>query len=369
MPVASGDEVLRCAQDADKKISPRFPQDERAIVRRGHRRFHPSQSQVRLFAHGRCEQGRNGRGARQGERHAGGRRHRPQQPLRRPGVRPVCVKGRHSADHRLRSRHPPRGRGRHRHGGQGPAGRLARPAGPERDRLPQPDAAGEPRPSRVQDRLAAGAAPVRAGRQYRGPAGPGRQHGQRRRPPAGGGSGAGRDPPARTSESAVRRPALYRAAAPWRGGRAAHRGSAARSRLFKRPAAGGDQRRAFPQGLDVRGARRAAVHRAGRPYRGSQPPPADAGALFQVGRPDARALRRPAGGLRQYPGDRPALRLHAGAAQADPAALHQARRPRREGCAEGNGRERPRRAEKRRPAGARHRRSRRTRTGSPTSST
>jgi hypothetical protein len=75
------------------------------------------------------------------------------------------------------------------------------------------------------------ALPLRAGRPYRGPAGAGRQHGQRRGSIAGGRSDAGRDPSARTPEIPVRRPALYRAAAPWRGGGAAHRGSAARSRL------------------------------------------------------------------------------------------------------------------------------------------
>ena len=165
--------------------SPRFPQDERAIVARAHRRFHPSQSQVRLFAHGRREQGRHGRGARQGERHAGGRRHRPQQPVRRAGIRAVRGEGRHPADHRLRTRHPPRGGGRHRPAGQDRAGRLADPAGPERDGLSQPDAAGEPRPSRVQDRLAVGPAAVGAGGQYRGPAGAGRLCRQRARPPAG----------------------------------------------------------------------------------------------------------------------------------------------------------------------------------------
>ena len=41
----------------------------------------------------------------------------------------------------------------------------------------------------------------------------------------------------------------------------------------------------FPKAVDVRGARRAALHRAGRAYRGPQPAPADAGALLQVGRP------------------------------------------------------------------------------------
>ena len=82
---------------------------------------------------------------------------------------------------------------------------------------------------------------------------------------------------------AVRRPALSRAAAPRRGQRAAHRGAAARPRLCQGPADRRHQRRALPQGVDVRGARRAALHRAGRAYRGPQPPPPDARALFQVG--------------------------------------------------------------------------------------
>ena len=149
------------------------------------------------------------------------------------------------------------------------------------------------------------------------------------------------DPSARAPAVLVRRPALSRAAAPWRGCRAADRAGAARSCLRARRAAGRHQRRALPQGRDVRGARRAAVHRAGRPHRGPQPAPADARALFQVRGPDAGGLRRPARGLRQHPDDRPPLRLHADAAQADPAALHQARRPCREGRPEGDGRDGP----------------------------
>ena len=181
--------------------------------------------------------------------------------------------------------------------------------------------------------------------------------------------GAGGRAHARAAADAVRRPALCRAATPWRGQRAADRGAAARSRLRARPAAGGDQRRAFPQGVDVRGARRAALHRAGRAYRGSQSPPADAGALFQVGGRDAQRLRRPAGGLRQHPGHRPALRLHAGAAQADPAALHQARRPRREGGLQEMAEAGLDGSEGERPAGRRHRLRDATRSGSSTNST
>ena len=170
---------------------------------------------------------------------------------------------------------------------------------------------------------------------------------------------AGQTPAAIASTGAaavpVRRPALPRAAAPWRGGRAADRAGAARSRLRARRAAGRHQRRALPQGRDVRGARRAAVHRAGCAHRGSQPTPADAGALLQVGGRDAPGLRRPARSLRQHPDDRPPLRLHAGAAQADPAALHQARRPRREGRPEGDGRDRPDGPEGQRSPVVRHR--------------
>ena len=163
-------------------VSPRFPQDGQAIVPRGHRRFRPSQSPVRLFAHRGSEQGRRHRVACQGERDAGRRRHGSQQPVRRPGVRPVRIQGRHPADHRLRARHPPRGRHRQRAAGQDRAGRLADPAGPERDGLPQPDAAGEPRASRIQGGLAVGPAAVGAGRQHRGPAGAGRLCRQRARP-------------------------------------------------------------------------------------------------------------------------------------------------------------------------------------------
>ena len=51
-------------------------------------------------------------------------------------------------------------------------------------------------------------------------------------------------------------------------------------------------------------------------------------ALLPPGGGDAGALRRSAGGLRQHAGDRPALRLHPAAAQADPAGLPEPRRAR-----------------------------------------
>ena len=49
-------------------------------------------------------------------------------------------------------------------------------------------------------------------------------------------------------------------------------------------------------------------------------------ALVQAGRGHARAVRRPAGGLRQHPRDRPPLRLHGPQARPDPAALRHRRR-------------------------------------------
>ena len=117
--------------------------------------------------------------------------------------------------------------------GKAAAGRLADAAGAERGGLPQPDAAGEPGPSRVQGR----------GRSRRLPLG-----GAGRTTPTAcwrwsaapaaasaacwlAGQAAGRGPSARAAAGLVRRPPVYRAAAPRRGRRAAYRGAAARSRL------------------------------------------------------------------------------------------------------------------------------------------
>ena len=97
-----------------------------------------------------------------------GRRHRPRTTCsarwNSPSTPPRPASSRSSAAisasaARRRAASPP--------AGKAPAGRLADPAGAERDGLPQPDAAGEPRPSRVQDRLAGGPAARRAGGQYR----------------------------------------------------------------------------------------------------------------------------------------------------------------------------------------------------------
>ena len=144
-----------------------------------------------------------------------------------------------------------------------------------------------------------GPAARRAGRPHRRACWPDRQRRQRARPPAGGGPGPGRDASARAAAEAVRRPALCRAAAPRRGQPSA----ASRRRCSTSPTPSGLPLVAtndvhFPKAVDVRGARRAALHRRGRAHRGSEPPPADARALVQVGGRDARSCsptcRRPA---------------------------------------------------------------------------
>ena len=113
-----------------------------------------------------------------------------------------------------------------------------------------------------------------------------------------------------------------------------HRGGADRSRLRARPAAGRHQRRATsPTPAMLRGARRAALHRRGR-------------ALSRT--TDRRRLTpehcfKSAAEMRALFADlpeacdntlvdRPALRLHAGAAQADPAALPKLQRGRDRGA-------------------------------------
>ena len=61
------------------------------------------------------------------------------------------------------------------------------------------------------------------------------------------------------------RPPLCRAAAAWAGGRAGDGARPGRAGLQARPAAGRHQRRAFPRGAQLRRARRADLHRPGRP--------------------------------------------------------------------------------------------------------
>ena len=73
----------------------------------------------------------------------------------------------------------------------------------------------------------------------------------------------------------------------------------------------------------ARGARRAALHRRGPPAVGTRPPPRHAGTLVQARRRHARAVRRPAGGLRQHPRHRPPLRRDGGDPQAAAAGLPQ----------------------------------------------
>ena len=132
----------------------------------------------------------------------------------------------------------------------------------------------------------------------------------------------------------------------------------------------GDQRRPLPQGVDVRGARRAALHRAGRAYRGSQPPPRDAPSTSSSRPPRCArcspTCRRPAT-TRSTIAQRCAF-MPAPRKPILPRYTKLAGRAEKRGAEEMaerglDGAEGPR------PAGAGHRRSRRTRSGSPTSST
>ena len=100
------------------------------------------------------------------------------------------------------------------------------------------------------------------------------------------------------------------------------RAGADRPGLRARAAAGRHQRRALPRGRGVRGARRRCCASPTAPTSArSQRRRADARAPAQVRRRDARAVRRPARGLRQHAGDRPALRLHVPSRGADPAGV------------------------------------------------
>ena len=119
-----------------------------------------------------------------------------------------------------------------------------------------------------------------------------------------------------------------------------------------RPAAGRHQRRALSQGRDVRGARRAAVHRSRARIIEDEAPPAHARALLQVGRRDAGGLRRPAGGLRQHPRRSPAAAptCRCRASRSCRATQARAAAPRRTSCAS-MARDGPeRRLRRRRPA-------------------
>ena len=99
-----------------------------------------------------------------------------------------------------------------------------------------------------------------------------------------------------------------------------------------RSAAGRDQRRPFPRGGGVRGARRPALHRRRRPGRAGAAPPADPGAPLQDRGRDGPAVRRSARGGRQHARDRAALQLHGADPRADPAAV-----PDRGGAQRGRG--------------------------------
>ena len=221
------------------------------------------------------------------------------------------------------------------------AGRLADAAGPERDGLSQPDAAGEPRPSRIQDRLAGGPAAVGAGGPHRGPAGPDRQRRQRARPAAG---RRARTPAA--AHQLERLQTLFDGRLyielQRHGEDDRARGSSRRCSTSPtpRPAAGRHQRRAFPQGR--RCTRRTTCCSASSRARTSRTPTAAALTPEHYFK-SAAEMRQVFADLPEACDntlvDRPALRLHAGAAQADPAALHQARRPHRGGGAARDGRD------------------------------
>ena len=155
-----------------------------------------------------------------------------------------------------------------------------------------------------------------------------------------GGSGRGA---LRAALRAVRRPALYRAAAPWAAGRKAGRARPARARLCERHRARRHQRAVLRPARGFRGARCADLHRGRARRRRVRAAAALDRALLQVARRDGGAVRRPARGARLDGRDRAALRVPAEDAQADPAALHRAGRhgasTRRPSCAA-----RPRRA-------------------------
>ena len=286
--------------------------------------FVPPARPLGLFAARRRDQGRRHRRTVRARGHAGGGAERPRQPVRRAGVLPVHEGQGRPAGGRLR----PAGVGDRRGtaGALGPLphpgvvrqgrGRLAEPLRPVLPGLP--GSAGRRGAVRALARgrgARRGADPAlrRSGRPGRSPV--------RRRSHGRGRGGAGRH------AGGLRRPLLRRAAAPRRGGRSRRRAGPGRLGLRQRRAAGRHQRRLFRRRRPARGPRRAALRRRRFvPGRGG-PAPRQRRALVQARRRHARGLRRPAGGLRQHPGDRAALRLPGLQARSHPAALRHRRRP------------------------------------------
>ena len=145
----------------------------------------------------------------------------------------------------------------------------------------------------------------------------------RRRPQAKEGQrGAGRD------AAGVRRPLLCRAAAPRPGRRGRRRAGAGGLRLRARRAAGRHQRRLLRRPPTMHQAHDALLCIADGAFVGQDERRRVTAEHWFKPPADMRApVRRPAGGLRQHPRHRPALRLHGRQARSDPAALPHRRRP------------------------------------------
>ena len=206
-------------------------------------------------------------------------------------------------------------------GGRGRELAAHRAARRARERLSQPDAAllarlsrhRADRPSAHQARLArrGGGRTDRAQRRSQRPA----RCRHRRRPERAGARAL------RSVAGPVRRPALYRVAAPRHGGRAGGGAGLDRARLCARHCARRQQRAVLRHPRGLRGARRAPLHRR-RPLAGRRrAPPAHARAPLQEPRRNGGLVRRSAGGAGGDRRDRRTLRLPPAHAGADPAAL------------------------------------------------
>ena len=285
-------------------------------------RICPSPRPFRLFAAEGLDQDPEAWRTGQGRPPAGAGADRHRQHVRGAGIFRQDGRLRHPADHRLRARDRFRRSGS---GGAQCAGRgtgADRAAGGARARLSQPDAAefagvsGDADPSGPahQVRMAAGRrrGPDRADRR----AGRPDLAGDPCRP-----SGAGGDA-LRPAGQPVRRPALYRTAAPRHREGAPRRSRPDRSRLCQGLAAGGDQRAAFCHRGRLRSPRRAAVHRRRTAGRRNRSRAADPGSPLQDPRRNGGAVRRRSGSAGLDGRDRRTLRVPPGDAQADPAALY-----------------------------------------------
>ena len=294
-------------------------------------RICPSPRPFGLFAAEGVDQDPEARRTGQGGPPAGAGADRHRQHVRGAGIFRQDGRLRHPADHRLRAG------GRFRRSGPERAQRAGggtgadRAAGGARARLSQPDAAelagvpGNAGPSGPahQVRMAAG--------RRRGPDRPDRRPGgadlagdQCRS------CGAGGDA-LRPAGEPVRRPALYRIAAPRHREGAPRRSRADRSRLCKRISAGRDQRAVFRHRGRLRSPRRAALHRRRASDRRNRSRSTDPGSPLQDPRRNGGAVRRRAGGAGVHDRDRRALLVPPRHAQADPAALHGRRRRQRRG--------------------------------------